>query len=49
MKKPRPITAYAVVDKKKPIIFSTDLYSKKQIKEIRLNKDEVVIAVRIHP
>lgn len=39
--------AYAIVKKKKPKISILDIYSKSQIKGIKLQKDEKIIKVLI--
>ena len=40
-------TAYAIVSKKRPVIDLNFIFSKDQIKEIRVEKDEMVVKVEI--
>ena len=43
----RTIIAYAIVKKIKPKIIISDIYSKDQLKDIRVEKDERIIKVEI--
>ena len=44
---PKPRIAYAIVSKKRPSINIMEIYSKEQVKEIELGKDEMVVKVLI--
>lgn len=45
----KPLIAYCIVDKKKPVIQYVDIYSEKSAKECRLDKNETLIKVIIKP
>ena len=43
----KPKTAYAIVSKKRPVINIMEIYSKEQIKECFVEKNEMVVEVVI--
>lgn len=45
----KPRIAYAIVSKKRPSINIMEIYSKEQVKEIKIGKDEEMIEVVISP
>jgi uncharacterized protein YvpB len=46
IKKPRPIIAYAAVDRKKPVLHTNDIF---RDKDITMAKNEMLIKVKITP